>query len=91
MKRWAAVSPIEKRICHHFVHCLSEVSSIPVDIHRGVGAGGGGRRAAGVEDVEVVGAAAIAAASLVLLFEPIFSCISQNCDVHVVVVCIEDD
>lgn len=75
VKRRAAVAPIEKRIRHQLVHRVGEVSSVPVDVLGRVGAGGGGRGSARVEYVEVVGAAAVAAAGLVALLKAVFCCI----------------
>lgn len=92
VKGRVAIGSTEKRISHELVRSLGEVGSIPVDVLcRLIARGGSGEGAARVEDVEVVGPAAVAAAGLVPLLEPVFWRVLQQHEVRVVVVRVEDD
>lgn len=74
------------------VHGLGHVDAVPVDVAGGLGAGGGDlRRAAGGEDLEVVGAAAGAAAGLEGLGEAVPGRAAHDGEVCGVVVGIGDD
>lgn len=91
MKRRAAESPVDKIIRKHFIHCLSEVSSVPVDVLGRVRARTGGRRTAGVENVEIVGPTSVPTARLVQLLKPVFVGVLPKCQVGIVIVGVNYD